>query len=381
MPLTYIISAVKGQQSLLKANFLTPPCARGCYNIFVITRQDLPQLRQDLVTGEWVVIASNRAQRPDSFIKKNLSSSPPAKNQKNDLEKDCIFCQILKKETPILAWSNNQELTSDQYDDWTIAVVANKYPAFILAGEARQKKIGPYQTMAATGHHELVITKNHSLTIDQLPLASVQEVFTVFQQRYRLLAQQPHSQYIAIFHNQGPEAGASVTHPHSQIIAMPTIDANIESNLMGTKRFWQKQGQCPHCLIIDDNQKNPDRVVWENKHFIIFTPFAPKSAFTLQIYPKKHQAYFDQASRQQLKGLAQAFKMALKALRRGLNNPDYNFFLNSAPCDNQNHDYYHWHWQIMPKTQIWAGFELGAGIEISTISPEDSAKYLRKQIK
>jgi len=363
-----------------EANFQEISPTQECYNVFVTDQQNQPQLRQDLVTGEWVVIASNRAQRPDSFIKKHLSSFPSKKAQQNNPEKDCVFCQILKKEVPILAWSNNQKITPDQYDDWTIAVVANKYPAFIPAGKVEKKRCGPYQTMTATGYHELVITNSHSLTIDQMTITSIQEIFTVYQKRYRFLARQPHNQYVAIFHNQGLEAGASITHPHSQIIAMPTIDANIENNLIGTKRFWQKQGQCPHCLIIADNQKNPNRLVWENEHFIVFTPFAPKSAFTLQIYPKKHQACFDQANNKQLIGLAEAFKIALGALRKGLNNPDYNFFLNSAPCDNQNHHYYHWHWQIMPKTQIWAGFELGAGIEISTISPEDSAKYLRKQI-
>lgn len=340
----------------------------------------LPQLRQDLVTKEWVVIASNRAKRPDSFIKKHLPS-PSDSSLKNSSEKDCPFCQILKKETPILVWSNGQELAPNNYPNWTIAVVPNKYPAFIPNQKIEKKGIGPYQTMTAVGHHELIITKNHSLTIDQLPTSLAREIFAVYRQRYHFLSQQPHNQYVAIFHNQGPKAGASITHPHSQIIALPTIDANIKNNLRGTRRFWQKKDQCPHCLIITDNQKNPSRVVWENKYFIVFTPFAPKSAFTLQIYPKKHQAYFDQADDKQIKSLAEAFRVALRALKRGLNNPDYNFFLNSAPSDNKNHDYYHWHWQIMPKTQIWAGFELGAGIEICTISPEDSAKYLKKQIK
>jgi UDPglucose--hexose-1-phosphate uridylyltransferase len=342
-----------------------------------------PQARQNPITGEWVIIARNRAQKPTSFIKNNLARKEAKENQKESLQskENCPFCQILKRETPLLVQSEGQELPISNADNWTIAVVPNKYPAFVPAKKLNKKNAGLYQTMTAIGHHELVITKNHHQTIDQMPISRIEEVFSVYQKRYLYLAKQPHIKYVSIFHNQGPKAGASISHPHSQIIAISVTDADINKNLKGSKKFWQKNNSCLHCQIIADNKKNPRRVIWENNSFIVFSPFAPKSAFTLQIYPKKHQAHFEKINQTEVKQLAEAFKIALKAIKKGLNNPDYNFFLHTAPCDKKNYNYYHWHWQIMPKTQIWAGFELGAGIEICTISPEDSAKYLRKQIK
>jgi UDPglucose--hexose-1-phosphate uridylyltransferase len=121
------------------------------------------------------------------------------------------------------------------------------------------------------------------------------------------------------------------------------------------------------------------RVVSENEDFIAICPFASKTAFEVIISPKKHFSYFERIIEKEKFGLAEIFQKTMKKIYRGLQNPDYNFYLHTAPCDGQNHEYYHWHWTILPKTSVWAGFEIGTKMEISTIEPEKAAEYLRKQ--
>ncbi len=331
------------------------------------------QLRQDIVSGDWVVIATGRAQRPDDFRRKEV--------EKIKDNQPCRFCQILKYEKPILAFSRGEKLNTPPYDDWTTCVVTNKYPAFSPANKTHRRKIGIYQVMDGVGFHELVITRDHQRTIAQMDTAEVKEIIDAYQERYLDLSNKPLINYVSIFHNQGKEAGATVTHPHSQIIAIPTLDPDIQSSINGSKRYFQKHRQCPHCAMIKYEQKVHKRVVFENKEFLVVCPFVSRVAFEIRIYPKSHQAYFERIKDNGKWQLAEAFQMTFKALDSGLNHPDYNFFLHTAPCDGKDYHHYHWNWQIIPHTQSIGGFELGTEIEISTITPATAAAFLRRQLK
>lgn len=340
------------------------------------------QLRRDIISGDWVVIATGRAKRPDEFRRKEVKETlreavGPAKQK---TKSDCVFCRIVEKEEPLLVYSHGEK-QDEPVADWTTVVVANKFPAFAPGKELNRRKVGPYQVMEGVGFHELVVLRDHNRRIGQLEVGEIKELFDVYQERYLDLSNEPEVNYVSLFHNEGEEAGASITHPHSQIIAIPTTDPDIESSLVGSKRYWQANNKCPHCVMIDYDRRTRERVVWENEEFVVCCPFVPRTAFETRVYPKKHQAYFERIKDQTKLQLAEAFQKALIALRRGLNKPDYNFFLHTAPCDGKSYNHYHWHWQIIPKTQIWAGFELGTEIEISTITPERAADYLAKQLK
>jgi len=340
------------------------------------------QLRQDIISGDWVVIATGRARRPDEFKQKadvkKTHRQTFSRSAKGKTKKDCIFCRILEKEKPILVYSHGKK--SNNVKDWTTVVVANKYPAFSLGEMINRHEIGPYQVMNGIGFHELVVTRDHHRRLGQLEIEEIKEVIDVYQERYLDLSNESSVNYISIFHNEGKAAGASVAHPHSQIIAIPTTDPDIKSSLSGSKKYWQKHHQCPHCVMIAYDRKVSERIIWQNEEFVVCCPFVPRTAFEVRIYPKKHQAYFERIKDSSKRQLAAAFKMALKSLNLGLGKPDYNFFLHTAPCDGHSYDYYHWHWQIIPKTQIWGGFELGTEIEVSTITPEVAATYLGKQL-
>jgi UDPglucose--hexose-1-phosphate uridylyltransferase len=233
--------------------------------------------------------------------------------------------------------------------------------------------------MDGVGFHEVVVTKDHKKQIALFSVDQVKEVITAYQERYLDLMNENFVNYISIFHNQGKEAGASICHPHSQIIAIPLIDHDLESSLKGSQNYFEKTGKCVHCTMLESDLMDKRRIVFENDEFVVLVPFASRIAFETRVYPKNHLAYFERMTESQKDYFAEALKEALSRLYKALNDPPYNFFIHTAPCDGKNYDHYHWHLEIMPKTQIWAGFELGAGIEISTIEPETAAEFLRKQ--
>ena len=126
-------------------------------------------------------------------------------------------------------------------------------------------------------------------------------------------------------------------------------------------------------------RKVKKRIVFENKDFLVICPFASKFMFQMIVSPKKHSPYFERITEKEKTSLAEAFQRALIKLYRAFDDPAYNFYLHTAPCDGKNYDYYHWHWTIIPKTSTWAGFEIGTMMEISSIEPEKAAEFLRKQ--
>ncbi len=330
------------------------------------------ELRYDLSSGDWVVVASGRAKRPEMFKgEKRLK-------EKESQEK-CPFCD---KDNfgQILAIFKDGKQVNDWTDDWSTISVANKFPAFVPS-ETLEKRYenSLYQTMNAVGYHEVVITRDHYKSLGELSVEKVREVFALYRQRYEELKEKKHVNYVSIFHNHGKEAGASIAHPHSQIVTTPLIDIDLNKALAKGREHYENQKSCVYCRMNEWEREKQDRIVYENDLFLALCPFASKAAFQVIISPKKHLAYFEKITEEELDHLADAFSAVLSKLYKGLEDPPYNFYLHCAPCDGMDHGYYHWHWTILPKTSIWAGFELGARMEISTIKPEKAAEYLRKQ--
>ncbi len=339
------------------------------------------ELRLDINSKNWVVIATGRSKRPEMFKSKKKKKVTP--------KKGCFFCDIKDQEHPVLAYSNREKLKigsdkkTKEYKNllkkWTTVVIPNKYPAFIPGGELDRKKEGNFfEKMNAVGFHEVVITKDHHKFLALLPIERVRELIDTYVDRFRDLSKKKKVNYVAIFHNHGPEAGASVYHPHSQIIGLPLIDTDLEGALKKAKNY-AKTKSCIYCKMNEWEIKEKKRIVYENKNFIAICPFASKAAFQVIISPKKHLSYFEKITEEEKGDLADMFKKVLLKLNKALDDPPYNYYLHCAPSDGKDHSYYHWHWTIIPKTSIWAGFELGVGIEISTIEPEKAAEYLRKQ--
>ena len=342
--------------------------------------QSPSELRYDLASKDWVVIATGRARRPETFKKERRKAEKVS-------QKDCPFCQIHTQKKPTLIFSQGKKAVfeADKIPaDWTAIVIPNKYPAFIPCLELDKRVEGKlYETINAVGFHEVVVTRDHRKQMARFSVKQVKEVMDVYQSRYLSLMKEKLVNYISIFHNHGVEAGASITHPHSQIITTPLIDTDLKNALANSKKYYASRKKCLYCEMTNWERKKRARVVFENKDFLVICPFASKVAFEVIISPKKHSSNFERITEKEKWHLAEAFQKALSKLYKGLNDPAYNFYLHTAPCDSsksaRKHNHYHWHWTILPKTSIWAGFEIGTRMEISTIEPEKAAEYLRKQ--
>ncbi len=336
------------------------------------------ELRFDLVSKDWVIIATGRARKP-SFFKK-------AKKIKAKISKtNCPFYDLRTQKRPVLAYYKGKEVLfklGEIPKKWTTIVIPNKYPALLPHSKLEERREGKfYKTMNAIGFAELVLTKDHRKHFPHFQTSEIKEVFEVYQKRYLDLMKKKFVNYISIFHNHGIEAGASQSHPHSQIITTPLIDVDLRKALINSENYFKKNKKCIYCEMNAWEKKVKKRIVFENDLFIAICPFASKAAFQVIISPKKHLAYFEKINGEEKQALAEVFGAVMKALYKGLADPSYNFYMHTAPCDGKDYSYYHWHWTIMPKTAVPAGFEIGTRMEISTIEPEKAADYLRKQLK
>ncbi|MEK9194816.1 MAG: DUF4921 family protein [Patescibacteria group bacterium] len=324
------------------------------------------ELRRDIVSGAWVVIATGRGKRPHDFLKQKQTIFNQPKT----------VCPFENPDSPFfLAYDHEGRMTDE---NWQVQVIANKYPAFGKGVCAVFQHAGPYEWTEGVGHHEVVISRDHRKSLGMMTDREAELIFRAYQARYLAVRDDPCVEYVSIFHNHGRLAGASISHPHSQIIAIPVIPPDIAHSLKGSKEYTKKNGSCVHCLIIDFELKENVRIIYKNEKFVVVSPYASRSAFEMRVYPRHHEAHFEAITDMDRLLLANAMRTALAKLNVGLKNPDFNFFLHTAPTkDSKALDHYHWHFEIIPKTAIWAGFEIGTGIEISTIAPEVAAKFLR----
>lgn len=322
------------------------------------------EFRRDLVTGNWVVVAASRAKRP------RISA---LHKEADDAIETCPFedPKASGNADPVLLYKDESS------SSWSLQVIPNKYPAFFGGGCPKISKVGPYAVQEGLGFHEVIITRDHYKHIEFLEPKKVEEVLRAYRERYKALKKEECVKYISIFHNHGRGAGASLTHPHSQLIGIPILPANIRRSLLGSNVFYKKHGTCVHCAMLAFELEDKKRIVLENTHFIAVCPFISRRAYEVRIYPKVHSARFEDASDAYMPDLTEIFQGVLKKVYKNLEDAPYNLYLHTAPVDGGKYLGYHWHFEIHPRIEGWAGFELGTGIDISTIEPERAAEILK----
>ncbi|MEK7452901.1 MAG: DUF4921 family protein [Patescibacteria group bacterium] len=327
--------------------------------------KDISELRQDPVKGDWVIIATARGKRPHAFFGKPAVIDQP--------KEGCPFENpFLEMELSLVYWNNEKK----EKRDWYLVVIPNKFSALERGGVGDIRKEGPYSITKGVGFHDLIIMRDHDKFIPDLSKEEATLMVSAYQARYIEISKDKSIAYILILHNHGKEAGASLRHLHSQIIAPSIIPTDIQRSIDASKKYFIKNKKCIHCEILDYEIKSKKRIVYQNKKFVVFVPFASKIAFEMNIFPKDHQDSLLQLKKENIKFFADALQKALLKLRVGLNDPAFNFFIHSSPVKG-NHKHYHWHLEIFPKTSTWAGYEIGTGMDISAVRPEDSAKFLR----
>lgn len=342
------------------------------YNTVYVTIQFMPELRQNPATKEWVIIATERAKRPEEF------GSGPAPVIANHRE-TCPFCVGNENMTPPEIMAYRTFGTAPNTPGWWIRIVPNQFPALEQDGAvARQRREELFVSMPGIGEHEVLIeSTDHAQVIATMDQNQVEEIFLAYRERYRTLSKDPRFEMIIIFKNHGVRAGTSLAHPHSQIIAAPITPMHIRHRIEEAMRYFDDNGECVYCRMIAKEQKLKERVVMETDNFIVIEPFASASPFETVVFPKKHASTFDAISSEHCRELAFVMKQTLAKLHKALNNPDYNYVIFSSPCHERDLEYYHWYILIYPRVTSAAGFELGSGIFINTVIPEKAAEYLR----
>jgi UDPglucose--hexose-1-phosphate uridylyltransferase len=265
-----------------------------------------------------------------------------------------------------------------RHKNWLIRVIPNLYPAFSPPkGRISRKRIMKKEDLAtAVGHHEVLV---ESPTHDESPAeaapSQVVHVINGYIDRLRKLSAKPYVRYVSIFRNHGLEAGASLSHAHSQIIAMPFVPRIVKEEMDESRKFWKRNRKCAFCNIIEKEREGP-RFVLENSKFIVFTPYASVNPMEFWMFPKNHESSMLDMSRSEVKTFAETLKTCLYRLKTLVNDPPYNYGFHIA-LDKEACDHYHWHLEVYPRLAIWAGFEKSTGMFINTMTPEIAAESMR----
>jgi UDPglucose--hexose-1-phosphate uridylyltransferase len=330
----------------------------------------MPELRKDPIMGRWVIISTERARRPSDF--------PHAREGRK--RADCAFCGGHENETPpeVLAFRMNGG-GAPNTPGWNVRVVPNKFPALRIEGELGRRGEGIFDMMNGIGAHEVIIeTPDHTVDLADLSDQQIEEVLWSYHDRIHDLTKDPRFRYILIFKNHGAEAGASLEHTHSQLIALPIIPLNVLEELNGARDYFRLKERCVFCDLIRQEQEGETRLVAENEEFVTICPFAPRFPMEAWILPKRHGGAFEHVTKHEYHNLSRALRDLLGRLNRVLDCPPYNYVIHSSPVREPDDGYYHWHLEVMPKLTKVAGFEWGTGFYINPVPPEDAARHLRE---
>lgn len=323
----------------------------------------MPSLRKEPITGNWVIIATERSKRPSDF---HVTVERP--------EADfCPFCRGNEKATPaaIRTWPADS-------DEWDIRVIPNKYPALKVEGDVEKWGDGIFDAMSGIGAHEVIIeASDHVVDLHELPVEQIAAVFEAWRERLLDLKRDSRLKSAVVFKNHGVQAGASLEHAHSQLIALPVVPTRLQQQLDGARKYYDFRERCVFCDILDQELDDRRRVVFENKHIVVIAPYAARFPFELWFLPRRHEAWYENGAEAELRSLAEAIQVVTRKLDRALDRPPFNLVLHSAPFVDDEMDHFHWHLELIPTLTKIAGFEWGTGFHINPTPPEEAAQHLR----
>jgi len=329
----------------------------------------MPELRRDPIVGRWVIIATERARRPQDTGRLREGPRPGL----------CPFCPGHEDKTPPEVYvSGRLPSAPPNGPGWKVRVIPNRYPALMIEGDLDREPVGIYDRMNGVGAHEVIIeTSSHDLDMANLGDADVTEVLFAFKARVIDLRNDMRFRYILLFKNHGANAGATLEHSHSQLIALPVTPRQVEEEIEGARRHFLHRERCIFCDIVVQERKDRSRLIFENDEFVVFAPFAPRSPFETWIVPKRHESNFEAEPKERLGLCAAALRSTLKRIGVALGDPAYNFIIHSNPLRDPQSPSYHWHIEVMPALTHLAGFEWGSGFHINPVPPEEAAEFLR----
>lgn len=328
-----------------------------------------PELRQDPFTREWVVIAPERARRP--------RSAPPATEERPvALDPDCPFCPGNEDRTPEEVWR-----LRGADGAWSLRVVPNRHPVLARrSGPVRRRLDGPFITADGFGAHEVIVeTPRHDLDLPDLDEAAVIGVFDAYRARSRAL-RTAGSGLVLPFRNHGAASGTSLSHPHSQVIAVPVVPPRYRRRFDIARAHFEDRGSTLHSDVTAAEIGGGTRVVAVSDRVLAVAPFASAAPYEVRVVPHEDNASFADASDETLVETARMIRRLLTALRDLLGDAPYNYLIMSVPSGEERAGYFSWHLEVLPRLTAAAGFELGTGIAVNTVAPERAAAQLREAV-
>lgn len=327
----------------------------------------MPQFRQNFITKEWVIVAPERGKRPDQFATKTSEHIDlPAHDPK------CPFCPGNESQTP------TPSMVMGDGNRWRLRVVPNKFAAVNPELSPERRNDGLFLSAAGFGVAEVIIEHPaHNAHLALMTEDEVKSVVEAYQQRYAALAANPNIDLITIFRNHGRNAGTSLIHPHSQVIATPVVPPHVRHLMQQAIIYHDTNGTCPYCDMIKEELSQDVRIVVDTPHYVAFCPWASRVPFEVRIMPKRHYSRLNAMSAEETADLAKVLRTVLRKVYRGLSDPDHNLILSTSPTSDGEVHYDHWRLTVSPRITTAAGFEMGSGIFINIMPPEDAARFLR----
>lgn len=325
-------------------------------------------IRQNPATGQWVIYALSRRKRPREVVRpEKPTGMPPA------YDPGCPFCPGNESALPGILFE-----LKEQGALWQARAVMNKYPALTRKGDLQRVKQGMYLSVHGYGSHEVVVeTPSHNRQIPFMTISEVERIIEVYHRRYIDLLKAERNMLIVIFRNYGSRAGASLFHPHSQIISTGIVPGHIRNAERVAQSYFDDWGHCVYCDILSEELASGSRMVAENPSFACFVPYAAEQPFEMWFMPKQHKADFGSITEHEKADLASILHTMLKRLHHRLEGPDYNYVIQSWARHREGEPQMHWYLALRPRFTTRAGFEIGSGMSINTDLPEEDAAFLR----
>ena len=329
-------------------------------------------LRFDETTLDWIIFAPSRARRPHELRRQCPEPAEPP-----DATEHCPFCPGNEGRTPHEIFAVRP--AGGAASDWQVRVIPNKFPALTIEADPRhQDDAEGFRTMGGCGAHEVVIeSREHSRPLADQPVDQIERVLRAVQARSQDLLRDKRFQTVVAFKNHGESAGTSLRHPHWQVIATPVVPRLLRQKHAVATDYFDQTGRCLYCVMLERELAAKRRILAVNDDFAAVLPYASHVAFETWILPRHHLSSFAFEEPHRLRALAELLKTTLMKLHRGLENPDFNLAIDTAPRGDELKEYFLWHMRILPHLSTPAGFELGSGMSINTILPEEAAEYLR----
>ena len=329
----------------------------------------MSELRRDPIGGRWVIVDTDHPSVPEEFEYEPHTIRGGT----------CPFCYGNEAMTPPEIEAIREHGTAPNTSGWQVRVVSNKFPALQIEGDLNRRGLGIYDMSSGIGAHEVLIeTPYHNKDISDLLDLEVENFLSMYCRRVLDLSKDKRFKYIMIFKNFGAAAGASLEHPHTQIIALPMVPKSAMEEIKGAHNYFEYRDRCVFCDIIRQEVQEKERIIIETKYFLSFCPFVSRFPFEICIIPKRHQGYFCSMTPEELPELAVVLKETIARLKKVFANVTYNFMIHSSPINGDGGiEGYHWHIEFMPKLTRVAGFEWGSGFYLVNTPPELAAKYLR----